>query len=260
MDTKKIVIKGLLIALVVVSTSIIHIPVPFTEGYIHGGDSIIFISGILFGWQFGLVAGGLGSALADTILGYTHWALPTLIIKGIMGAMIGFISNDFNKEKYFKYKNYIIVFMTFLWIGIVYILRSYLNKILMGINSLDISKNYIHSLGFDSIDSFISSAQKVNTYLAISMIILPFVILLFYVIIKKREGYINILNNIIGMCISGIWMVIGYYIAGGILKGNMIIPIFSIPANIIQFIGGGLIAYFLLMTLKRINGIDKYIT
>ena len=40
-----------------------------------------------------LVAGGLGSALADLLTGYAHWAPWTLVIKGIEGwiaAAIGF--------------------------------------------------------------------------------------------------------------------------------------------------------------------------
>ena len=52
-------------------------PVPFTRGYIHLGDSMIFIAAILFGWRVGALAGGLGSALADvvadTLLGNTNF-------------------------------------------------------------------------------------------------------------------------------------------------------------------------------------------
>lgn len=256
--TKKIVIKGLLIALVVVATIIIPIPVPFTEGYIHAGDSIIFISGILFGWRFGLVAGGVGSAMADLILGYGHWALPTLIIKGIMGAIIGFLTNDINKEKYSKYKNIIILSISILWIAIVSVIRHVLNNFLSNIAKNGDELFYLEELDLNNTKEFIQLIQKVNTYLGISMIVLPIIIFLFY-LIKKRKGSLKEFTKIIGILISGIWMVVGYYFAGSILKGNMIIPMFSIPANILQFTIGGLVAYFLIITLDKLTGIERYL-
>ena len=38
-----------------------------------------------------MIAGGLGSALADILTGYSHWALFTLIIKGFEGYIVGVI-------------------------------------------------------------------------------------------------------------------------------------------------------------------------
>jgi uncharacterized membrane protein len=40
----------------------------------------------------GAFAGGFGSALADAITGYAHWAPFTLIIKGIEGLVVGYIA------------------------------------------------------------------------------------------------------------------------------------------------------------------------
>lgn len=258
MNTRDLVIKGLLIALVVVATIIIPIPVPFTEGYIHAGDSIIFISGILFGWKFGLVAGGIGSGMADLILGYSHWILPTLIIKGIMGALIGFLTNDINKKEYSKYKNIIIVSMSIIWVGIVSVLRHVISGFLTNLANNSENIFYLNELELENTSEFIQLIQKVNTYLGISMIFLPFIILIFY-FLKKRNILFKSFNKVIGIFISGLWMVVGYYIAGSILKGNMIIPIFSIPANILQFVIGGIIAYFLIITLEKIEGIKKYL-
>ena len=77
---KFLVLNGLMISLVCIATMVIQIPIPITEGYINIGDSIIFISSILFGPVIGMIAGGLGSFLADILTGYSHWALFTLII------------------------------------------------------------------------------------------------------------------------------------------------------------------------------------
>lgn len=89
--TKKIVLYALMISLVCISTMAIQIPVPGTHGYVNIGDSIIFLTSILLGPIAGLVSGGIGSALADILSGYTHWALFTLIIKGFEGYVVGLI-------------------------------------------------------------------------------------------------------------------------------------------------------------------------
>lgn len=89
--TKLIVLNGLMIALVCIATMVIQIPIPMTEGYVNVGDSIIFITSILFGPIPGMVAGGLGSALADILTGYSHWALFTLLIKGFEGYIVGIV-------------------------------------------------------------------------------------------------------------------------------------------------------------------------
>ncbi len=98
--TKLLVLNGLIIALVCIATMVIQIPLPMTEGYVNIGDSIIFVTSILFGPIPGMIAGGLGSALADILTGYSHWALFTLIIKGFEGFVVGIIvKNNTNLVK-----------------------------------------------------------------------------------------------------------------------------------------------------------------
>ena len=45
----------------------------------------------MFGPIPGMIAGGIGSALADILTGYSYWALFTLIIKGFEGYIVGII-------------------------------------------------------------------------------------------------------------------------------------------------------------------------
>ena len=42
--TKLIVLNGIMIALVCITTMVIQIPIPMTEGYVNIGDSIIFVA------------------------------------------------------------------------------------------------------------------------------------------------------------------------------------------------------------------------
>ena len=94
--TKKVILNGLMIALVCIATMAIQIPIPGTNGYVNIGDSVIFISSILFGPISGMLAGGIGSAIADLLSGYTHWALFTLIIKGFEGYLVGLLIKNNN--------------------------------------------------------------------------------------------------------------------------------------------------------------------
>lgn len=163
---RKLSLGGLLIALVTVATMAIKIPVPATEGYIHLGDSMIYLTSILFGGKFGLLAGGLGSGLADLFSGYTHWAFPTLIIKGLEGLIIGKI------------------------------------------------------------------AYRVKRSTSLT----------------KRD--------IIAALLGGSWMVIGYYLAGAILTQSFVVPLASITWNIVQAVGGAVIAFPIIFAILRTGLIE----
>lgn len=167
-STKSLCIKALLTALVCVSTMVVQIPVPATSGYVHLGDSIILIASILFGWQYGMIAGGLGSALADLLSGYVHWVPFTLIIKGIMGVLAGILAS------------------------------------------------------------------------------------------RKEEGISIFSAQNLFAAFAGIaWMVFGYFIGGGILKGSFVVSLTSVPSNIIQGLGGLIVYFVLAYALVKNAKIDR---
>ena len=78
---------ALFIAIVFFGVFIIKIPGPF--GYMHIGDSMIFLAVLMLGGKRGAVAGGLGAAIADIVSGYTIWAVPTMICKAAMAIVMG---------------------------------------------------------------------------------------------------------------------------------------------------------------------------
>lgn len=80
-----IVFTGLFAALVCVLT-MLHIPVG--NGYIHVGDSLIYLSSMLLPFPCGLIAGGIGGGLSDLFSGYPVYFLPTLIIKSINSLIV----------------------------------------------------------------------------------------------------------------------------------------------------------------------------
>ncbi len=83
---KTIALTGLLTACVVVGTMIVKIPIPATGGYIHPGDGVVLLCGLLLGPIYGPLAAGLGSMLADLFSGYVVYAPATFIIKALTAA------------------------------------------------------------------------------------------------------------------------------------------------------------------------------
>ncbi len=100
MKVRQLTVTALLIGLVALATLVIRIPLSATQGYVNVGDVMIFVSALLFGPKVGFLAGGLGSALADLQAGYAMWAPWTFVIKGLEGAIVGFLgSKAFRSRK-----------------------------------------------------------------------------------------------------------------------------------------------------------------
>ena len=94
------VMTALMMCLVMIATMFIKIPIPFTQGYVHLGDSIIFLSVLILGKKNGTAAAGLGSALGDILGGYAFWAPWTLAIKMLMAyIMSAFLEHAGRRDK-----------------------------------------------------------------------------------------------------------------------------------------------------------------
>jgi len=92
-------IIGIFGALTFLLTIMFKLPILATLGYFNIGDLGVMITAILFGPIVGSLAGGIGSSLGDIFLAAPEYAIPTLIIKGIEGFLIGLISNP---RKHYK--------------------------------------------------------------------------------------------------------------------------------------------------------------
>ena len=81
LTTKKLVLTALFMALTIVATMFIRIPIPL--GYINLGDAFIFVSVFLLGPLCGALVGGVGAGIAD-LVGFIAYAPGTLVIKSAM--------------------------------------------------------------------------------------------------------------------------------------------------------------------------------
>ena len=56
--TFRLVLTALMMCLIMVAILFIRVPIPFTQGYVHLGDAMIFLAVLVLGWKYGAVAGG----------------------------------------------------------------------------------------------------------------------------------------------------------------------------------------------------------
>lgn len=93
-----VVLTGLMTALVLTMTMMIRIPVSVTNGYVHLGDTMIFLAVLAVGKKKGAFAAGVGSALSDLLSGYAHYALWTFFIKALMAFVMGAVIDHMKKR------------------------------------------------------------------------------------------------------------------------------------------------------------------
>ena len=67
--TNKLVMTALMMCMIIVLTMFVKVPIPLTQGYVHLGDAMIFISVMLLGWKYGAAATAVGSGMADIFCG-----------------------------------------------------------------------------------------------------------------------------------------------------------------------------------------------
>lgn len=84
-------------AAVAVATMAISIPVGL--GYLNFGEVVIYTAAFLFGGVVGGLAGGVGAAAADVILGFAMYAPITFVAKGIEGFVVGRVAGESTRSK-----------------------------------------------------------------------------------------------------------------------------------------------------------------
>lgn len=97
-NTFRVVMTAMMICLIMISILFVRVPIPFTQGYVHFGDAMIFLSVLILGWKYGAAAAALGGMLGDLLGGAAAWAAWSFGIKGIMALILGGIISVFAKK------------------------------------------------------------------------------------------------------------------------------------------------------------------
>lgn len=241
--TIKIIITGLMVAMVTVATMAIAIPVPFTNGYIHLGDSMIFLSVLILGWKYGAVASGVGSALADLLLGYANWAPWTLCIKGLMALIMGLVI-----ESCMRNRKFVLLFSLItaaVW-GIFHFSIDRIVRYEAANNAQALLSDTVTNA--DQLSSFLTNMQG---QLMTAALIMPVFLVAMAIYFKKKEHFVIPVYQIIGITLAGLFMVFGYYVAGGVMYGNFAVSAFAIPTNMVQFLIGFVLSVLLTAALEK---------
>lgn len=83
---RNIVLSAVFAAIIFVATAYLpRLPIlGGAGGYVHVGDTFIYLAASVLPLPYAMVAGAIGGALADALTGYVVWAPATFIIKALM--------------------------------------------------------------------------------------------------------------------------------------------------------------------------------
>lgn len=98
--TKTLVVSSILAALIFVFTFLIRIPVNTSGAYMNIGDSVIYCAGMLVAAPWAAAASGIGSMLADILLGGGIYIPATLVIKALMGLVCALLMKNAGLPKF----------------------------------------------------------------------------------------------------------------------------------------------------------------
>ncbi len=96
---RALVLSALLAALICVVTMYFQIPMP-PKGYFNLGDCFVLLGAFLLPAPFAACAGGIGSMLADLLLGYSIYAPATLAVKALMALVAASLFRLLRKRSY----------------------------------------------------------------------------------------------------------------------------------------------------------------
>ncbi|MCK5587379.1 MAG: ECF transporter S component [Candidatus Lokiarchaeota archaeon] len=228
-------ITAIMTALVCITTLVFQISIPQTQGFFNLGDSAVYISAILFGPIIGAFSGGVGSALADLILGYGVFAPITLVTKGAEGFVVGLISNSLIPPKKTNTRWTVFISLTGLVVGVIIIL----------VGLLFYSTPWQIGIGFLASYQFF----EINP-IPIVWVVLGCVSAALIVVGGLRTSP-EVAWLTFSILIGGSCMVIGYFVAEYWLLGFGTAAFVEIPFNIGQMTIGGIIAIPVSQSLKR---------
>lgn len=87
---KDIVFVGVLSSMCAIATTI---KIPFGVGaMVHMGTAFLYTAAIIFGGVYAGLAGAIGSAFYDLVMGFSPYTLWSFVIKGIAGLIAGIIA------------------------------------------------------------------------------------------------------------------------------------------------------------------------
>lgn len=149
---KRLAATALAAALVFIFTRFFQIPIIGGNGYIHPGDSMIYLFACILPMPYSLCAASIGASLADVTSGYAAYAIPTIIIKALMASCFS------SKKHAFSIRNIVALLIA----TIVLVLGYYIAEVIMYDKSIAL---------VNSASTAIQGAGNAVIYIVISVIL-----------------------------------------------------------------------------------------
>lgn len=230
LGVKELSIIAVFTAVICVATMILKLDIPATRGFFNVGDSMIYVTALLFGPVIGGITGGIGSSLADILLAAPWYAPGTLVIKGVEGLVVGYIGYKIRPR----------INPTIQWKT----LGAFLGVSLGGITYYLGSTYYIGIFGSIFLEQLF--------WAVIATLVGAFIV---YFSIR---GELRINWQILSILCGGVEMILGYYLYEALVlplivppEWGEIIPIVEVPFNIGQAVMGLIIAMPIVKTVWR---------
>ncbi len=190
----QIAYSALMIAFTFLATIVISIYIPATHGFFNIGEFGVYIAALTGGPLVGMIAGGVGSALADVFLGYEFYAPITFVVKGLEGFIVGYLAFKLRKIRFTR------------WMGITASFAVAALAISIG------STYYIGEAEVTLLNTTYILPFSTLLWLAVGTVMLG---ITFYATMKNPDRTADIM----AMFIGGMEMILGYFIAQYIVFG-----------------------------------------
>lgn len=218
--------------LVFLVTSGFSLYIPQTKGFFNIGEAAVYIAALLGGPYIGSFAGGFGSMMADIFLGYYIYAPATLVIKGLEGFIVGYVSRKgFSKA---SPRSKILGLTLTLAIGLL----------LFSLGSLFYIGEAEITIQLPLLFSQFAVIELIPLFwVTVSLL---FIVLVSHLVLKNPDA----VWLIIAMALGGITMVLGYFLYEQLILG--VVAIAEVPFNISQMLVGVTIAIYIYRGVKAL--------
>lgn len=253
---REIAMTAAFIAMVFLSTSLFYIALVSSTGFFNLGEAFVYLAALIGGPIVGALAGGIGAAMADMVLGYGYFAPGTLIFKGLEGFTAGFFYRK--GQQISQRMRYIFLggISVFLISFSIFVITPDLQLLV-----IDLIKSYFEippeletAQGSSTIQgAFVILNQEIS--FTVHGILIFLVVLLLITIIWFIELRVGEKGQMILSCLlAGPIIVVGYFLYEVFILG---VPfggaLFEIPFNIAQVVFGIVIAVPIVSYLKEIG-------
>ena len=217
-----------------ISTTMIQVYIPATKGYFNIGEVMLYFSALMFGPLIGGISGGLGSAIADLVSGYAHYAIGTLVIKGVEGVIVGLLGGFIRK------------FSGTLVRGLVVLAALTASTLMFIIGSTYYSGHTEVSLGLPYL-----GYSSLMVFIPVTFWALPASVLFITLVYTALKGDVRTMSYGLASLIGGIEMVAGYFLYEFYVLSFGWAALAEVPFNICQVLVGALLAPIIVRGISR---------